>query len=102
MGQSLTQTAKGWYEYALMLPDVLRPLGPRRPVDFLPLRPLWPGFAINTVFYATILWLFIPGPFALRKHIRRKRGLCVACGYDLRGNLSQGCPEYGWRREATS
>ncbi len=47
----------------------------------LPLRPIWPGFAINTLFYATLLWLLIPGPFALRRFIRRKRGQCPACGY---------------------
>ncbi len=44
-------------------------------------RPLWPGFAINTLFYATLLWLLIPGPFALRRFIRRKRAQCPACGY---------------------
>ncbi len=66
----------------------------------LPLRPIWPGFAVNTVFYAALLWPLSCGPFALRRHIRRKRGLCVACGYDLRGGLEHGCPECGWRREA--
>ena len=69
---------------------------------FVPLQPLWGGFAINTVFYAALLWPLIWGPFALRKHIRRKRGLCVVCGYDLRGNLPAGCPECGWRRETDS
>ncbi len=57
----------------------------------LPLAIIVPGFAANTLFYAA--------PFATRRLIRRKRGLCVACGYDLRGNLSAGCPECGWRRE---
>ena len=38
----------------------------------------------------------------VRQSLRAKRGRCLACGYDLRGNLSQGCPEWGWRREATS
>jgi len=47
----------------------------------LPLRPIWPGFVANTLFYAAFLWLLIPGPFALRRFIRIKRGLCVACGY---------------------
>ncbi len=65
----------------------------------LPLLPIWPGFAVNTVFYAALLWPLICGPFALRRHLRRKRGLCVACGYDLRGDLTRGCPECGWRRE---
>ena len=61
----------------------------------LPLIPIWPGFAINTLFYATILWLVIPGPFALRRLIRRKRGLCVACGYDLSHADHDACPECG-------
>ena len=61
----------------------------------LPLRPIWSGFAINTVFYAAILWPLICGPFARRRHIRRKRGLCVACGYDLRHADHDVCPECG-------
>ena len=43
--------------------------------DALRLRLIWPGFAINTIFYAAILWLLVCGPFALRRHIRHKRGL---------------------------
>ncbi|MEE9128823.1 MAG: hypothetical protein V3T84_02310 [Phycisphaerales bacterium] len=67
----------------------------------VPLRPQWPGFAINTVFYAAILWLPF-APFAARRMIRRKRGLCIKCGYDLRGEFSAGCSECGWRREDVS
>ena len=47
----------------------------------LPHIPIWPGFAVNTIFYAVILWLLIPGPFMLRRFIRRRRGLCPACAY---------------------
>ncbi len=36
---------------------------------------------------------FIRGP--LRRHRRRKRGLCVRCGYNLTGNVSGRCPECG-------
>jgi hypothetical protein len=36
---------------------------------------------------------FIRGP--LRRRRRRRRGLCVPCGYDLRGNISGVCPECG-------
>ncbi|MCH7547518.1 MAG: hypothetical protein IID30_14045 [Planctomycetes bacterium] len=61
----------------------------------LPLRPLWTGFAINTIFYAAIFWLLIPGPFVLRRAIRRKHGLCVKCAYDLRGADHEACPECG-------
>ncbi len=64
----------------------------------VPYRPIMVGFFLNTLFYAVILLL----PSELRRHIRRKRGLCATCGYDLRGNLEYGCPECGWRREAAS
>ena len=60
------------------------------------MRPIWPGFAINTVFYAGILWMLFAGPFALRRRSRRRRGLCVKCGYDLRGSVdANACPECG-------
>ncbi|MBU0717644.1 MAG: hypothetical protein KJ749_05290 [Planctomycetes bacterium] len=34
---------------------------------------------------------FIRGP--LRRRRRRKRGLCIKCGYNLTGNVSGVCPE---------
>ena len=49
----------------------------------LPLRPVWPGFAINTLFFATILWLLVPGPFVLRRFLRVRRGLCPKCAYPM-------------------
>ncbi len=64
----------------------------------LPLRPIWPGFAINTIFYAAILWLLTLGLSTARSMIRRKRGHCIKCGYDLRGASEVGCPECGWQR----
>jgi glycerol-3-phosphate acyltransferase PlsY len=30
---------------------------------------------------------------------RARRGQCIQCGYDLRGNMDQGCPECGWGRK---
>ncbi len=41
--------------------------------------------------YPTIA--FIRGP--LRRHRRRKRGLCLKCGYNLVGNVTGVCPECG-------
>ena len=66
------------------------------------IEPIWRGFAINTVFYAFILWLLFAAPFAswgVRRRWRVKRGLCVKCAYDLRGRApaSDVCPECGWR-----
>ena len=43
--------------------------------------------------YPTIA--FIRGP--LRRHRRRKRGLCIHCGFDLRGTPER-CPECGHER----
>ena len=57
----------------------------------LPLRPIWTGFALNTILFAVLLWLL----FALRRMIRHKRGLCVKCAYDLRGADHEACPECG-------
>ncbi len=51
-----------------------------RPV---PLLPIWPGFAVNTLFYATLLWLLIPGLFVLRRFVRVRRGLCPKCAYPM-------------------
>ncbi|MEE8156293.1 MAG: hypothetical protein V3T53_15170 [Phycisphaerales bacterium] len=65
----------------------------------LPLRPLWPGFAVNTIFYATVLWLLTLGPFIARHAIRHKRRLCPKCAYFLGQAYGRGCPECGWRRE---
>ena len=77
---------------------------PGVPIDaFLPLYPLlpiWPGFLVNTVFYAWVVFLIffalvywpLNGPRRIRRHLRRKRGHCPMCGYDLRGVPEGGCP----------
>ena len=63
----------------------------------LPLRPLYSGFAINTILYAVILWVLVATPGVLSRKRRRGRGLCVACGYSLRGSAPQSekCSECG-------
>ena len=59
----------------------------------LPLRLLWPGFALNTAFYAANLWLLVRGPFALRRFLRVRRGLCPKCAYPM--GESAVCTECG-------
>jgi hypothetical protein len=66
-------------------------------------HPIWPGFLVNSAFYAVILaglyWaLVIPRRF-VREVGRMRRGCCVACGYDLGFDFVPGCPECGWRRQ---
>ena len=34
-----------------------------------------------------------------RRRRRMRRGRCPACNYDLRHDLSDGCPECGWHRQ---
>ncbi len=78
---------------------VIQPLPPNT-TDYwrdrsLPFAPHWPGFAINTIFYAAILWLLTLAPFTARRIIRRRQGRCIRCGYDLRHADHRVCPECG-------
>lgn len=74
--------------------------GSLRPRWLIPLRPVWPGFIVNTVIYAVLLWLLTLAPFTARRMIRHKQGRCIKCGYDLRGTEHDVCPECGWERES--
>ena len=50
----------------------------------LPARVLWPGFVMNTLFFAGLLWLVFRGPTLLRRRLRIHRGLCPLCAYPAR------------------
>ena len=52
----------------------------------LPRKILWPGFAINTVFYAAVLWGLFAGFGFVRRRIRARRGQCPACAYPIGTN----------------
>ena len=62
-------------------------------LDQIPCIPVWPGFAINAIFYGTIMWL----PFVILGRIRRwrrvARGRCPNCGYPI--GASAVCTECG-------
>ncbi len=59
----------------------------------LPVSPIWPGFAINTLFYGGVLWLLFAAPFAIRRRRRARRRLCPACAYPV--GESAVCTECG-------
>ena len=64
--------------------------------DILPCRPIVMGFAVNTLFYATILWLLLATLHprgVVRRRIRARRGQCPACGYPI--GTSNVCTECG-------
>ena len=86
-----------WWYGGIALPSTRFGFGPQSEKR-LPLRPLWPTFAVNTVCYAISLWLIIGSLSLFHRLMRITRGHCPGCGYDLRGSLAAGCPECGWRR----
>jgi hypothetical protein len=61
-------------------------------------RPIWPGFAFNSIFYALILALLWFTPITLRRWRRLHTGRCPHCAYDLQHEATAGCPECGWNR----
>jgi hypothetical protein len=61
----------------------------------LPVRPIWPGFAINIALF-TMMWLAsLMVVTTVRSTARRRRGRCPRCGYDLRYRVRRACPECG-------
>jgi hypothetical protein len=75
--------------------------GATTPARMIPASPLWPGFAINTIFYAALLWLLWIAPGKIRRCIivrGRIRGhRCPACGYQIApgGGIGPVCSECG-------
>ena len=67
--------------------------------NILPLRPVWPGFVVNTLLFTMPAYLVLvivgAGTAMLRRSRRRRRGMCTACGYDLAGLNGGRCPECG-------
>jgi len=59
----------------------------------LPVMPIWPGFVANTLLYGAIAGAVLFGPGAARRMLRRRRGHCLKCGYELAGLAM--CPECG-------
>lgn len=58
----------------------------------IPLTPMWPGFLADTALFAGLFGLpWFVG--STRRAWRRRRGVCVRCGYERRG--AERCPECG-------
>lgn len=61
----------------------------------LPLTPIWPGFIVNPVIHAVLIY-FGCKMLAIGFHWNRaRRQLCPTCAYDLRGADHESCPECG-------
>jgi hypothetical protein len=59
----------------------------------LPLVPVLPGLAVDTALFAFVAWLALFGHGSLRRTLRRRRGRCPQCAYELGGLVT--CPECG-------
>ncbi len=95
VGLACTLDPGSWHD-GITAPGVLHPRGTRSALPELrpiPLGPIWPGFAINTLVYGVAGWTLLGGPFTVRRWRRARRGLCVTCGYPVRGLGT--CPECG-------
>ena len=62
-------------------------------VRVIPLRPAWPGFAVNTMLYGVALWMLIATLVALRTRSRERRACCPSCAYPIGTNPR--CTECG-------
>jgi hypothetical protein len=67
-----------------------------------PLRPIWPGAILNSLFYGAILFGLWRAIVVLRRRRRLRRNQCVACAYSLDGIASPACPECGQPNLSTS
>ena len=63
-----------------------------RRIEF-PWKPMWPGFAANTMLYSLVIVTTCLAARAFRRARRRRRGLCVECGYPV--GVSEACSECG-------
>jgi hypothetical protein len=59
----------------------------------IPWLPLWPGFLVDTAFWGGAAFIVCSVPGFVRRGVRRRRGRCVRCGYELKGLAV--CPECG-------
>lgn len=60
--------------------------------NYLPNHPLWLATSCNTTLYAILWYLTIRSPVIIRTWHRKRRNLCVNCGYDLRGSITNNPP----------
>jgi hypothetical protein len=86
-------------KYAIRLHSIPAASSMEASLRLLPLLPIWPGFAINTIFYAVLLWLLWITPGKIRRYRTRRRRMrehrCLACNYQIAEGVGPNCSECG-------
>ena len=67
----------------------------------LPLLPIWGGLIVDTAVFAVLWATCLMAQRAGCRLVRKRRGLCPTCAFDLKGGTG-GCPECGWLRPAAT
>jgi len=76
------------FKWNVLTPPTLLNIGGMRARGFA-----FPHWLLVVIFAIYPIIFFIRGPY--RRYRRRKKGLCLCCGYDLTRNVSGICPECG-------
>lgn len=63
--------------------------------SYLPVRPRSFAFVLNTIVWAMFSFGLIQGGAATRRYLRRRKGRCAYCGYQLSNLRGDRCPECG-------
>ena len=92
-GEMWASAKDGWQNRFVSGAVDLETPGPGSRWRLIPWRPLWPGFAANTMLYAAMLWLLARAWSWIRQYLRARRGLCPGCGYPA--GSSPVCTECG-------
>ena len=83
------------YQTGGNLSPFLAPAKTKSQTRIFPYLPLWPGLIANAAIFAVGCWGAVWVTRATRGALRRRRGACPACAYDLRANPPGPCPECG-------
>jgi hypothetical protein len=79
--------------YAFELKSKVVQAGTFRMPRLIPMRPMWPNFALDVISIGGGLWLLWVVLLTLRRAIRMWRGQCPACAYPV--GVSNVCTECG-------
>jgi hypothetical protein len=62
----------------------------------LPVVPIWRGLAADAMLFGLVAFAIVGAGRRVRSALRRSKGLCSRCGYDLIGlRMDDACPECG-------